>query len=289
MPAQTTRLPLRSLLGRNEYSLRTRKLRIGIFWGFFFIDSVALPVLLYFILWYGTNLAHQTVFGIITALMGGTAIFEYFERFWRLWKKNSTCQVLGASRYSCDFFQWNLTFIFAAIIALLVVGTLPKEPMVRLLALPLPTVLALLGLELSILELGYMYRWRSPFQISSVSRGQIMRPSIYFIVEDIVAVDGDGATSFRIRLNERYQASPYFRKMLHQLSLFWALPAMVVAVGTTFLVFSLKRDLSYVLGWVVPFTWAAIWAVTTIKWVQRELRIEQMLWDQDIVHLRYYP
>ncbi|EUC39640.1 hypothetical protein COCMIDRAFT_41869 [Bipolaris oryzae ATCC 44560] len=274
---------------RLEYSLRTRKLRIGIFWGFVFVDSVALPVLLFFILWYGTDLKHQTVFGIITALMGGTVILEYFQRFWRLWKKNSTCQVLGASRYSCDFFQWNLTFILAAIIALLIVGTLPKEPMVRLLALPLPTVLALLGLELSILELCYMCQWRSPFRISSVTRGQVVRPSIYFIIEDIIAVDGDGATSFRIRLNERYEASPHFRQMLHKLSLFWALPAILVALGTTFLVFSLNRDLSYVLGWVVPFTWAAIWAVITIKWAQRELRIEQMLWDQDMVRLQYYP
>ena len=45
---------------RLEYSLRTRKLRIGIFWGLIFVDSVALPVLLYFVLWYGTDLDHNT-------------------------------------------------------------------------------------------------------------------------------------------------------------------------------------------------------------------------------------
>ena len=101
--------------------------------------------------------------------------------------------------------------------------------MVRLLALPLPTLLAIFGLELSLLELGYIYRLPSPFRISSLTRGQTMRPAIYFIVEDIVAVDGDGGTAFRARLNQRYEASPYFRQMLHRLSLFWALPAIVVA------------------------------------------------------------
>ena len=152
------------------------------------------------------------------------------------------------TRRQCDFFQWNLTFIFAVIIAELVVGTLPAEPMVRLLALPLPTLLAILGLELGLLELGYMYRFLSPFRISSVTRGQTMRPSIYFIIEDIIAVDGDGGSTFRMRLNERYEASPYFRQMLHRLSLFWALPAVVVAVATACLLFLVDRDVAYVVS-----------------------------------------
>lgn len=53
IPLATTTLP------RLDYSLRDRRVRIGIFWMLVFFDSVALPVLLYFILWYGTDLEHN--------------------------------------------------------------------------------------------------------------------------------------------------------------------------------------------------------------------------------------
>lgn len=36
--------------------------------------------------------------------------------------------------------------------------------------------------------------------------------------------------------------------MLHRLALFWALPAMIVAAGTTYVVFSVDRDLGYVVS-----------------------------------------
>ncbi|EOA84399.1 hypothetical protein ACJQWK_01229 [Exserohilum turcicum] len=276
IPLATTTLP------RLDYSLRDRRVRIGIFWMLVFFDSVALPVLLYFILWYGTDLEHNIVFGIITAVFGGTAILEYFQRFWRLCKKNSTCRAIGARRFSCDWFQWNMTVAFVIIIVELVIGTLPKEPMVRVLAMPLPSLLAFFGLELSLLELMYVFHLHAPFRISSVARGENLRPAIYPLIEDIIAVDGDGGTAYRMRLNQRYEASPYFRLMLHRLSMFWALPALLMAVGTTYMIFSVRRDTAYVLGWFVPFIWSGIWSIVTTKWVQRDLEVEQMLWDGQV-------
>ena len=81
-----------------EYSLRIRKWSILIFWSLVFADSVAMPIALYFGLWYGTSLSHNTVFSISTAALGGVSIIEYFLRFWRLWKKGSTCRAIGARR-----------------------------------------------------------------------------------------------------------------------------------------------------------------------------------------------
>ncbi|KAF2179587.1 hypothetical protein K469DRAFT_798687 [Zopfia rhizophila CBS 207.26] len=263
-----------------EYSLCERKLRIGIFWVLVFVDSVALPVLLYFVLWYGTDLSHSDVFNIITALLGGTTIMEYFQRFWRLCKKGSTCRVTGARRFSCDWFQWNLTLAFVVIIAELVVGTLPKEPMVRPLAMPMPSLLAIFGLELCILELMYVFNLRAPFRVSSVAKGSSLRPSIYPLIEDIVAVDGGGGTAYRERLNKRYEASPYFREMLHRLALFWGVPSLLIAGGTLLLVFTVDRDFAYIFGWCLPFTWAGAWAIATIKWVQRDLKVEHMIWNR---------
>lgn len=102
-----------------NYTLRTRKLSIFIFWSLIVFDSVVLPVALYFALWYGvgpgTNtpterkqkLSANAVFSIVTAAVGGASILEYFIRLRRLWRKNSTCRVIGARRWYLDAFHWN--------------------------------------------------------------------------------------------------------------------------------------------------------------------------------------
>ncbi|KAK5160298.1 hypothetical protein LTR16_012345, partial [Cryomyces antarcticus] len=59
--------------------------------------------------------------------------------------------------------------------------------------------------------------------------------------------------------------------MLHRLTLFWAIAALVVAAATTAIVFTVQKDVAYVLGWVIPFAWAGVWATITVKWVQKDL------------------
>jgi hypothetical protein len=142
-----------------------------------------------------------------------------------------------------------MTAIFSIIITELVVGMTPEEPMVRLLTMPLPTLLAFLGLEMSIMELMYVFRLRAPIRVSSVAKGQLSRPPVYPFIEDVIAVDGNGGTTYRMRLHQRYEASPYFRQMLHKLSFFWTLSALLVSGGTTYMVYSINRDDAYVVSW----------------------------------------
>lgn len=42
---------------------------------------------------------NSLVFSISTGALGSVSIAEYFIRFRRLWRKNSTCRVIGARRY----------------------------------------------------------------------------------------------------------------------------------------------------------------------------------------------
>jgi hypothetical protein len=92
----------------------------------------------------------------------------------------------------------------------------------------------------------------APMRISSLPRGSPLRPGIYSIIEDVCAVDGGGGTEFRQRLNLRFVASHYFRRMLHRLTLFWALGALLVAGGTTAVVFTTDKNVAYVVCWT-PF------------------------------------
>lgn len=104
-----------------NYSLRPRYLSIVIFWSLILIDCIAMPVALYFGLWYGTNLSPNVVFSIVTAALGGISIFEYFLRLRRLLRKNSTCRVIGARRMYLDWFHWNFTLGWMIIMIELIV------------------------------------------------------------------------------------------------------------------------------------------------------------------------
>lgn len=108
-----------------DYSLESRKRSIAFFWTLILIDSIAMPLGLYFGLWYGTNLSPNTVFSIVTAALGGISIFEYFVRFWRLFKKGSTCRVIGGRRAYLDWFHWNFTLSWLIIMIELIVYVWP--------------------------------------------------------------------------------------------------------------------------------------------------------------------
>lgn len=107
-----------------EYSLRTRKKSIFFFWTLIFVDCVCVPIILYFALWYGTSLSHNAVFSISTGALGSVSIFEYFLRFRRLWRKGSKCRVIGARRWYLDFFHWNLSVAWMAVMVELIVYVL---------------------------------------------------------------------------------------------------------------------------------------------------------------------
>lgn len=269
-----------------EYSLYTpysRRWRIAFFWTLVVFDSTIMPIALYYGLWYGTDLSPNTVFSIVTAALGGISILEYVLRFWHLWKKGSTCRVIGGRRKYLDWFHWCFSAMWIVIMAELIVGTVFENPPIRLLAMPLATVLFTFGTELLIIDILRIRHIPSPIRISSSPAGAPFRPGIYSIIEDVIAVDGGGGTVFRERLNTRYEASHIFRQMLHRLTLFWAIGAEVMAVVTTILVFTLQRDAAYTVGWSVPFIWAGVWVLGTWWYVEKDLKLERQRWGEEEV------
>ncbi|KAF2099138.1 hypothetical protein NA57DRAFT_39372 [Rhizodiscina lignyota] len=264
-----------------NYTLKTRYKWIAFFWSLVLIDIVFLPIALYFGLWYGTSLSHNAVFSISTGALGSVSIVEYFLRFHRLWKRGSTCRVIGARRWYLDWFQWNLSLGWIAVMVELIVGTVPAEPPIRLLAMPVASMCYAFGIELLLVDVLRICGYRAPVRISSLPRGSPLRPGIYSIIEDVIAVDGSGGTEFRQRLNLRYQASHYFRQMLHRITLFWGFGACAIAVATTVIIFTTSRDVAYVIGWTLPFAWAAVWALITTFWVKAELKREKEVWVRE--------
>jgi hypothetical protein len=135
----------------------------------------------------------------------------------------------------------------------LIVGTVPRNPPIRLLAIPASTMLFAIGCELLLVDVLRIAGIRAPCRISSLPMGAPLRPGIYAYIEDICAVDGSGGTEFRQRLNLRYQASKAFREMLHRLTLFWAIGAIVCSAVTVAIVFTIQRDAAYIVSSPLPY------------------------------------
>jgi len=270
-----------------NYSLWARKRAIAIFWTLIVIDCIAMPIALYFGLWYGTSLTPNIVFSIVTAALGGVSILEYFIRLWRLVKKDSTCRVIGARRSYLDWFHWNFTAGWMIIMVELIVGTVPEHPPIRLLSMPVVTMMYVFGTELLVVDMLRYFRQPAPIRISSIPKGAQLRPAIYSIIEDVVAVDGNGGTAFREALNRRYEASHVFRAMLRRLGAYWAFGAQTTAVVLTILIFTIHPEAAYVIGWTVPFVWAGIWTLGTIWYVKRKLREEKIAWAEEIAESQH--
>lgn len=87
-------------------------------------------------------------------------------------------------------------------------------------------------------------------------------------------------------------------------SLFWSIPALVVAIACTVVVVihPVPKDVAYGIGkhyrcpefrypsnttnttytgWGVPFVWVGIWVVITIPWVRHDMHMETVTWEED--------
>jgi hypothetical protein len=215
------------------------------------------------------------VLGIFTAI-------AVFDRVWKLTRFSPEYRPLNSPRHALDIFQWGY-FLALILISALITSALAREDkdhdnhdfQIRLISLPaavlmyLVATLTLLSLGLNCLEL------KLPFRFGSLDAGNVVRPSIFYIVEDIVAVDGGGGIEYRKAFVARYDSSPIFRRMIWNLSVVWMLYFYVFAVLFTVLVFTLPKIAVYAVGWAGPFLLAGLMAIWTIFYVKSELRKEK--------------
>ena len=218
-------------------------------------------------------------------------------------KKEHFFRPLGSTgRWHFDITHWILVLTIFIVTALLVVGSAPHIVFLRVLAMPAPGILYALSVPLIYITFLHMTGRKAPFRLSSTAKGEKVRPGIYYLIEDIVAVNAGGGRPFREGLAARYEASPIFQKMLRDQSLFWSIPAFLVAVGCTVVVcihkvpnnvgygigksfsrsvIECSSQLTTFTGWGVPFFWALIWAAITVPWVRHVMHKETVTWEED--------
>ena len=188
--------------------------------------------------------------GVSSAVFGAISFPSFIKRFYDLFKKNSDCRPLGVSnRWTLDYFEWNFLFGIIYVTVLIVVASASKPAIVRIVCLPLSLLLFQVCTQLLIGVALMAMKVRYPFRFSSMPKGEIVRPPLYTIIEDIVAVDGGQGAEFRSVWNQRYQASEPFRTLLYRMTLFWGITGLAIAIMDTAFIFTLSNvDYSWVIG-----------------------------------------
>ena len=216
------------------------------------IDACVIPIVLYYAMTFGGNIQGYITFAVVTAIWGGPTYVEFALRSWRLIKKkdNFFKPLEVNTRWGWDITNWILVLTIAVVTSFLIVGAAPHVVFLRVLSMPGPAILFCLAGPILILTLYSEFGWKAPFQLSSTPKGEKVLPGIYYIVEDIVAVNAGAGRPFREGLAARFNASPVFRKMLRDQSWFWSVPALVLGVACTVVVciHQVPNDVAYGIG-----------------------------------------
>lgn len=175
----------------------------------------------------------------------------------------------------------NIAIVVTLVEIELVAGTAPNNPIVRLCAMPSPTICFYLGFLLLISSILTTLKFRLPFNMSSTPKGFPWRPALYGFAEDFGAVEMRGGKAFREQMERRYMASAQFRRLILVLSYTWGIGLILAAILSTVLIMVLSEDVGFGVGWAVPFVWSVLLGVGTKTYAYECLRKEREEWHCD--------
>jgi hypothetical protein len=263
-------------LPRLPVNLRDHKFPIGINWGVIILSSGILPIVGYFALRDGTNVALNIVLAPWLGFMGATSIFALLKRSWYLLRKNSDCRPLGVEEgWKMDYFGWNFLGGFIALSVLISLGIAFES--VLLVSLPLSVLILYVCIELLLAQAGMAAGMRAPFRFSSLAKGEPQRPGTFIIVEDVVAVDGKQGRTWRSAWSARYEASSALRSHLRRMDMLWGTTGLAVVAVIWGCAFGIdNHDIGYAIGWALPWVWAGLMTLLTIQMSKAMLRKEEV-------------
>ncbi|KND88596.1 hypothetical protein TOPH_06746 [Tolypocladium ophioglossoides CBS 100239] len=259
-----------------------RRWRLFLFAFLVFVDGSVVPIALYYGMHYAGHVEGWIIFAVVTTIWGGPTYLEFAIRTLRLVKKERFYRPLGTEgRWCFDMLTWASVLTIAVVTALFVVGSAPHIVLLRVLCMPAPAILYCLGGVLGMITLFHHMDWPAPFRISSTAKGERVLPGAYYFIEDVAAVNAGAGRPFREALAARYKGSPPFRQMLYAQSLFWAVPALALAVPLTVVavVPAVPATAAYGVCWAVPFLWCALWAGVSVWWCKRDMVRERLEWE----------
>lgn len=174
----------------------------------------------------------------------------------------------------------NVNFAICATIfeTVLVIGTWPKNPTIRLCAMVSATICYYTGTLFLLTAFLTQRHYRLPFSMSSTPQGMLWRPALLAVLEDTGAIEARGEVAHRETVMKRYESSPLFRSLLLRLTWLWGFGLIIIAIVTTILIAVLEENVAFGVGWGLPYIWVAIFGLWTVRFVKRSLDEERRMW-----------
>ncbi|TVY32238.1 hypothetical protein LSUB1_G007724 [Lachnellula subtilissima] len=208
------------------YSLHSRYRSIALAWTIITIPPIFINLGLFYGLWYGSpHMDRIAVLTIPTAVLGLFTALAILERIYKLTQTPPAFRPLASPRWALDVFQWGY-FASLLLISALITTALARgdsdhdshELQTRLISLPASLLMFFLATLTLLSLLLHHLALPLPFRFGSLEPGNALRPAVYYIVEDVVAVDGNGGAEYRQAWTQRYASSAVFRRMIWTLS-----------------------------------------------------------------------
>ncbi|GAA6037519.1 hypothetical protein JCM8097_008234 [Rhodosporidiobolus ruineniae] len=269
---------------------------------FLIICNVVIPVVIYYPLRAATNLTDKELIGIGSAALGVSSCFDAPFRMWKLTRhrakygplyypyapdpahepagKNRLMKQMPRSWWHLDFFMWTYQaglFVFAVPLAIA-----PAIPLYNFFLFSF----AMLVAPICIIFALTLKVWRNlPFWMSSDPPRTATKPAVYYFIEDVGAVDFRHGREWRKRCQARYAASPPFRALMWQQTLYWTV-AMVIFIGLTAVVDWIS-SLNVAFGVVISliFMWAIVFGIISYFMVHHGLKKELKWWRAEYASL----
>lgn len=279
-PSQTTSMvvePLQDL--HTPHKRRRLILVIGVIGAT--MDLCCLPITYFYAFKFGTSLSLQDIFAIITGVYGMLSFTHYAFRSLKLFRSKTSpkWRPVGWTKWGMlEFLQINVLIVISLVEIELVAGTAPSDPIVRLCAMPSPTICFYLGFLFCSTAILTQLGWKLPFNMSSTPKGTPWRPALFGFIEDAGAIEGQGGVEYRQQLIKRYEMSPRFRRMVLLLSWGWGIGLLVVATIATVLIMVVETDIGFGVGWGLPYIFGAVYVFITVKFVRYQLAKERAEW-----------
>ncbi|KAI0319601.1 hypothetical protein OF83DRAFT_1082174 [Amylostereum chailletii] len=276
---------------------------------FLVLCNVAFPCIIFYPLKDLTHLQFRDVVGISSSALGISSCFDAPLRLWKLTKHRREFGPLHDDTWwHLDFFMWFYTYGTLIFAIPLIVG--PVVPLFNMFLMATPMLVLPWGVILAwsiIVPMRYPFwlssdppatAWRAPPSKTdlppSESRGEddhwplqptvdggVNKPAVFYILEDVVAVDFGYKREWRHAVRRRYAASPMFRRHMKIQTAYWAAHTVLhfavsaaVTWGATF---------NFAFGWVLGqfFIWALVAGLGSYALARWQLRAEHAAWKVD--------
>lgn len=230
---------------------------------FILMCNLALPCVLYYVLKDHTNLSGHALLGVASATLGVSSSFDNPFRMWKLWKHRDLYGPLNDTGpwWHLDWTMHLYSFALFPVFAIpLAVSSSVDPPLYNFFNMSTPIFVAVPG----IFFLVSLFKVKCPFWMSSDAPGTPMKPGVFYLFEDIGAVDFRHGKEFRRQLHARYNASPVYRDLMWWETVFWVYGCTVYFAITAAVNWTTPFWFSYgfILG--LLFLWLVSWAAMSI-------------------------